>query len=315
MNSLIKKVFSGIVPIEQAKAALVSLTTIDDASDFDKKVQAARKYDADTQERRDYWGEMAIWSERRIGTLLIEAKANGTIGGSGPGRGNHDKSPDTLSALLGTETDERAQAISSRSQKLARPTDEDVEAAIETLKESGDGITKAAVIRQMASPHVSQNSGDNEWYTPPEFIEAARKVMGGIDLDPASSAIANEQIKAKRFYDIEADGLSENWKGRVWMNPPYAQPLIAEFCQKLVDSDIEAACVLVNNATETEWFQSMAVPHASAICFPNGRIKFIDQDGNPGAPLQGQAILYFGQKNQTFIDNFGGFGFCAEVVR
>ncbi len=152
MNSLIKKVFSGIVPIEQAKAALVSLTTIDDASDFDKKVQAARKYDADTQERRDYWGEMAIWSERRIGTLLIEAKANGTIGGSGPGRGNHDKSPDTLSALLGTETDERAQAISSRSQKLARPTDKDVEAAIEALKESGDGISKAAVIRHMASP-------------------------------------------------------------------------------------------------------------------------------------------------------------------
>ncbi len=114
---------------------------------------------------------MAIWSERRVGTLLIEAKENGTIT-----HGGDKKQATTLAACLGTETDAQAQHISSRSQELARPTEEDVEAAIETLKEAGDGISKASVIRQMASPHVSQNSGENEWYTPPEFIEAARKV-------------------------------------------------------------------------------------------------------------------------------------------
>ena len=77
-----------------------------------------------------------------------------------------------------------------------------------------------------APAHVSHNSGEIEWYTPPDLIEAARDCMGGIDLDPASSDEAQQAVKGTRFFSVTDDGLSQPWDGRVWLNPPYAQPVI-----------------------------------------------------------------------------------------
>lgn len=160
-------------------------------------------------------------------------------------------------------------------------------------------------------PHVSHNSGENEWYTPAEYIEAAYAVMDGIDLDPASSDKADEVIGANVYYTIEDDGLSRDWAGRVWMNPPYARDLIEKFTSKLIyhfcEGEISEAVVLVNNATETKWFQDM-FEVVAAVCFPYRRVKYWGPDGQTGAPLQGQAFLYFGDNVDRFTAEFSQFG-------
>jgi hypothetical protein len=161
-------------------------------------------------------------------------------------------------------------------------------------------------------PHVAFNSGENEWYTPAKYTEAAKRVMGNIDLDPASNAVANRFVNADAFYTKEDDGLTKPWYGRVWLNPPYAQPLIAHFAEavagKFSSGEFEQAVVLVNNATDTKWLQSM-MRVCAAVCFPEGRIRFMNQKGDPvGAPLQGQVFLYFGEDVESFLDEFASFG-------
>ena len=134
--------------------------------------------------------------------------------------------------------------------------------------------------------------------------------MGGIDLDPASSKLANETVRAKEYYTIEDDGIKKDWYGRVWLNPPYSQPDISNFAKAVTSKSYDEIMILVNNATETDWFRMMA-EISEAICFINKRLKFIDRDGKPsGSPLQGQAIIYRGNNIDGFIKKFKENGLC-----
>src|SRR6202035_1782424 len=63
----------------------------------------------------------------------------------------------------------------------------------------------------------------NEWYTPSKYIEAARRVMGSIDLDPASCELANRTVQATRYYSEQDNGLLHSWHGNVWLNPPFGK--------------------------------------------------------------------------------------------
>ena len=208
------------------------------------------------------------------------------------------------------------QKTAERYQIMAEHEDIVMEAIAEA-RENDDIISRSAVLKKIdesKKPHVAFNSGNNEWYTPKEFIEAARLAMGSIDIDPASSEIANEVVQATEYYTAETNGLDKKLHGNVWMNPPYSTELIGKFIQKLVDErkDYEQAVVLVNNATETEWFMKL-VSIASAICFPKSRVKFYMPDGKTGAPLQGQAVLYIGENVAMFLDAFKRIGWECEI--
>ncbi|CAM4444417.1 DNA N-6-adenine-methyltransferase [Vibrio agarivorans] len=66
-------------------------------------------------------------------------------------------------------------------------------------------MTKAVMVGQH-----STNKNDL-WFTPAEFIEAARNTLGTIDLDPASCLQANNTVKANRYYTEQTNGLDKPW--------------------------------------------------------------------------------------------------------
>jgi hypothetical protein len=161
-------------------------------------------------------------------------------------------------------------------------------------------------------------TGDYEWYTPPAVLERVREVLGGIDLDPASCAVAQQTVQARRYYTITDNGLHHPWHGTVFLNPPYRLPEITGFLGKLVE-ELEAertteAIVLVNAATDTDWFQTIS-GWAEAICFPDGRLPFTHatRDVSHG-PCVGQALLYFGPEVERFSDVFGALGLIMVLV-
>lgn len=159
-------------------------------------------------------------------------------------------------------------------------------------------------------------TGENEWYTPSEYIEMARAVMGGFDVDPASNQVAQKTVQAATYFTEETNGLDKDWNGRVWLNPPYAQPAIAHFADKTVaevqSGNATEAIVLTHNYTDTSWFQKMARA-AKAICFTRGRIRFESPTGEKASPTQGQAFFYFGDDAATFRNVFSEIGFVVEV--
>lgn len=187
----------------------------------------------------------------------------------------------------------------------------------EVLEEISKGEKPSEIVKKHV--HVAQNSGENEWYTPSALLEMARDIMGSIDCDPASSEIANERVKAKIFFTKFQDGLTKKWEGNIWLNPPYAQPLIGQFAEavsrKFESGEINQVMVLVNNATETKWFQRMGKV-ATFFCFLEGRVKFLDPSGNAsGQPLQGQVLIYFGPNGNMFSELLSPYGLVLERKR
>lgn len=298
-----------IVKLDQASRMLAEIHSVDDARGIVDLAEAARVYARQVGlglEAQNHAAEVKLRAQRRGGEILQQMEKNG--GAKVP----RATSSQAASALPKIEDLGITYSDSSRWQNIAKMPAEKFEEFITETKESGGEITTAAALKiASGQPHVSHNSGENEWYTPAEYVNAARELLGEIDLDPASSGAANKVVGATKYYSVEDDGLKHEWTGRVWLNPPYASHLIGRFTSKLTQhylrDDIREALVLVNNATETSWFQDMAI-HAVSICFLRSRVRFWGPNGQVGAPLQGQSVLYFGENRKAFESKFESFG-------
>jgi hypothetical protein len=185
---------------------------------------------------------------------------------------------------------------------------------------------------------INQDSGNIEYYTPIPIIEAARKTMGGIDLDPTSSDIANLYVKAPLYYTIETDGFNKDWHGNIWFNPPFTRgekPCVTPHSkckkQKCIDRGhhnvsfipstlnwidkllyqyqsgrIYQACVITFANTSESWAQKLL---EYSVCFIKGRTHYYNQYGKKmdQAP-KGSMVTYLGPNISKFVSIFSEFG-------
>jgi ParB family chromosome partitioning protein len=158
---------------------------------------------------------------------------------------------------------------------------------------------------------ATHRTGDDEYYTPPLYIEAARRVMGDIDLDPASSPQANCVVRAVDILTEQLDGLQYHWAGRVWLNPPFSKS--GDFVGKLLADyhrgDVTQAIICVNNnASDTMWFQPLFQFYR---CVAHHRPDF-NPAGTPGkkasSPSKGTYFVYLGDNIDDFVYEFTAFG-------
>ena len=198
----------------------------------------------------------------------------------------------------------------------------------ETPEQDADRFGNDSRIRSSPAPRPAATSTPTEaprdgddWHTPAEYVEAARKVMGSIDFDPFSGVLANRVVKAKRFFTKADDALVAPWSDTdqrtCWMNPPYSRGMSGRSVDRFLDQydygAFDQAVVLMNASTDTNWFHRLAKT-CTALCFTNFRIAFDNTDGKTKSNnTKGQVFFYFGKNPETFKDVFSAYGIVLDT--
>jgi|GEM_PF-797874 len=297
-----------LLRLDRARRDIALVARVDDAKAIRDKAEALRVYAKQAGyglEIQNRAAEIKIRAERRAGEIL-QKEVNHS--GGRPGKHLHDERvfKPKLADLGITEIQ------SHRWQMIAGVSEERFEAYVGGVKDSGGELTTRGILAAIKTdrwqPVLSSESF--EWWTPKEYLEAAREVMGGIDLDPASCEEANKNVGAKKYYSREDDGLNElrPWAGRVFLNPPYGRqgPEFVERLLRELGREVKEAILLVNaSATATRWFQPL---FRGLLCFTNHRLDFDSPDGRGGACTFGSVFIYFGSNEKRFAEVFRRFG-------
>jgi len=165
----------------------------------------------------------------------------------------------------------------------------------------------------------------NNWRTPTEVLDRARRVLGEIDLDPASDEEANRAVGAREFITWEMDGLKTAWwRGSprtIWLNPPGGRlgnrSMAALWWEQLMQARdngaLKHAIFLAFNLEALRTTQRSG-PGRSMLDFdlvvPQRRLRFVAPGGAPAAtrPTHANAIAYVPgtvDRGYFFLKEFG----------
>lgn len=148
----------------------------------------------------------------------------------------------------------------------------------------------------------------HDWLTPPELLQA----LGPFDLDPCASQHQPWRTAARQL-TIGDDGLSREWSGRVWCNPPYG-PFAARWLERCAAHGNAVALVFAR--TETAVFQDHVFPKADALLFMRGRVSFRVPGGGRSGPAGAPSVLIaYGRSNAETLASCGIAGSFVPLGR
>jgi len=298
-----------IVNIQDAKNLAKKITTIKQA------IQAASKIGLETDEIIPVASDV-LWEEKALGQFLEKMDKNkGKLLDGKDENGNYRLSnrriaeKPTVAEIVGSLNK------SNLLQKVAKINDDDIQKYIDLCIEdkSIPKDNELLIVIKMGGLKLSESI---EWYTPAKYIEAARQAMGAIDLDPASTRMANNIVKAKRYItkDDDPDGLSQPWSGNIWLNPPYGQGsglFTTKLLEEFSSGRVKSAILLLNAyGFDSFWFQPL---WNYTICFTDHRIEFYSPQKESGGPANANIFIYMGKNPELFRKIFKQFGHIIRL--
>lgn len=260
-----------LVRYDAACKAIAEARAVDEIKDWRDKGLALQAYgrQAKNKQLEIDAAEIRWRAERRLGELLAEQKANGGLATGHRFTGGSDSEPPAAPTLAELGIDKK---LSSRAQQTAAIPDDVFEQTMAEHREAQRAVTTSTV-EKLTKHGVHFSSETVEHYTPEHIIESAMHTMGDIDLDPCADP--DKRVPAGAHFTKDDDGLTQEWGGRVYMNPPYGREIrvwVDKLHGEFTVGRMEQGIALVPARTDTAWWSVLA---DYPVCFISGRLTFI----------------------------------------
>jgi ParB family transcriptional regulator, chromosome partitioning protein len=304
-----------VLAVEHARALLAEAKSLGDVADMRDKAAAmahyARARAAGSEAHADAWEIMQL-ATRRIGELTRELpKAKGGRPSKTSDKPAEVSKPEALRSIGLTQRD------ANRAEQLAALPEPEFRARVDAGRAR---ITKQAQPDTILAASAAAGYDGDEYGTPDEpYMTVVRKYLGGIDLDVASNAAANNIVRARRFFTKEDSALGRPWKARtLWFQPPFSEDLIKQFVEQLAAERavrrFVAGVGLTNCDPSVGWYEAL-LRVSTAFCLVDHRIPFLLN----GTPIRqnryAQTFWCFGDDVAGFKRDFKQFGAVCKVLR
>ena len=124
----------------------------------------------------------------------------------------------------------------------------------------------------------------DDWYTPPWIFED----MGvTFDVDVAAPVGGVPWIPAIEYYSPDDDGLSQEWNGFVWCNPPYSAPFA--WCDKWA---AHRNGIIVLRADLSTRGPAAAFASATSLFVPTPRLQFVNGHSETANAVNFSTLLF-----------------------